>query len=99
MGRLVREWPPWAAAALRQRGGAEPGRPDVLETVGTQNLPNMAGRIDPKRYLSPVSDIVALLTFEHQTQMMNLITRLGWEARIAHYDSKSAAIAPALQSS
>ncbi len=42
--------------------------------------------------------IVALLTFEHQTQMMNLITRLGWEARIAHYDSKSAAITPALQS-
>ena len=85
----------------RHRGNAvapNPARPDVLETVGAQNLPNLAGRIDPKRYLSPVSDIVALLTFEHQTQMTNLITRLGWEARIAHHDSRSAAITPALQS-
>ena len=30
-----------------------------------------------------MSDIVALMTFEHQTQMINFITRLGWEARIA----------------
>lgn len=33
-------------------------------------------------YLSPASDIVALMTFEHQTQMVNLLTRLGWEARV-----------------
>jgi hypothetical protein len=76
-----------------------PARPDVLETAGTQNLRNLAGRVDINGYLSPVSDIVALLTFEHQTQMTNLITRLGWEARIAQYDSKTAAITPALQSS
>jgi hypothetical protein len=29
------------------------------------------------------SDIVALMTFEHQMHMTNLITRLGWEYRIA----------------
>jgi hypothetical protein len=29
------------------------------------------------------SDIVALMVFEHQMHMMNLITRLGWEFRIA----------------
>jgi hypothetical protein len=28
-----------------------------------------------------VSDIVALMTFEHQTQMVNFITRVGWQAR------------------
>jgi hypothetical protein len=39
------------------------------------------------------------MTFEHQTQMANLITRLGWEARLAQYDSRTAAITPALQSS
>jgi len=86
----------------RHRGNAvapNPAQPNVLETVGTQNLRNMAGRLDPKAYLSPVSDIVALLTFEHQTQMTNLITRLGWEARMVNYDSRSAAITPALQSS
>jgi hypothetical protein len=29
------------------------------------------------------SDIVALMTFEHQMHMMNLITRVGWEYRVA----------------
>lgn len=29
------------------------------------------------------SDIVALMVFEHQMHMMNLITRVGWEFRIA----------------
>jgi hypothetical protein len=51
-----------------------------------------------KGYLSPVSDIVALLTFEHQTQMTNLITRLGWEARIASADPATAELTPALLS-
>jgi hypothetical protein len=85
----------------RHRGNAvapNPARPDVLDTAGTQNLPDLAGRVETHGYLSPVSDIVALLTFEHQTQMTNLITRLGWEARIAGDDSGTAAIAPALQS-
>jgi hypothetical protein len=39
-------------------------------------------RPDEKRYLAPSSDIVALMTLEHQTQMINLFTRLSWEARI-----------------
>ena len=86
----------------RHRGNAvapNPAQPAVLETAGTQNVLNLTGRIDIHGYLTPVSDIVALLTFEHQTQMTNLLTRLGWEARIALNDSKTAAIAPALQSS
>jgi hypothetical protein len=29
---------------------------------------------------------VALMTFEHQTRMTNLITRIGWDARIAQHD-------------
>jgi hypothetical protein len=33
-------------------------------------------------YLTPYSDIVSLLVLEHQVEMMNLITRIGWEARI-----------------
>jgi len=32
-------------------------------------------------YLTPYSDVVALAVFEHQMHMMNLITRLRWEAR------------------
>jgi hypothetical protein len=88
--------------ALRHRGNAvapNPAQPGVLETAGTQNLLNLTGRVSTNGYLRPDSDIVALLTFEHQTQMTNLITRLGWEARIARDDSRTAAITPALQSS
>jgi len=33
-------------------------------------------------YLSPYSDIAAVMIFEHQMRMMNLITRAGWEARV-----------------
>jgi hypothetical protein len=39
-------------------------------------------RFDTERYLAASSDIVALMTLEHQTQMTNLFTRLSWEARI-----------------
>ncbi len=38
---------------------------------------------DTSGYLAPHSDVVALLVFEHQMQMTNLLTRLGWETRIA----------------
>jgi hypothetical protein len=34
-------------------------------------------------YLSPLSDIVALLVFDHQAHGINLLTRLNWESRIA----------------
>jgi len=38
---------------------------------------------DPERrgYLSPLSDIVALLVFDHQAHAINLLTRLNWESR------------------
>jgi hypothetical protein len=38
-------------------------------------------------YLSPHSDIVALLVLEHQAQMLNLITRVGWEVRAGAADA------------
>jgi len=52
----------------------DPAEPAALEKLTVKF--NSAG------YLTPVSDIVALMTFVHQTQMTNLITRLGWESRI-----------------
>lgn len=33
-------------------------------------------------YLAKSSDVVALMVFDHQMRMMNLITRLGWEFRV-----------------
>jgi len=40
---------------------------------------------EPERrgYLSPLSDIVALLVFDHQAHAINLLTRLNWESRVS----------------
>jgi hypothetical protein len=47
-----------------------------------QNVETLTGRVDLDGYLSPHSDIVALMVLEHQMHMANLITRIGWESRI-----------------
>jgi hypothetical protein len=51
-------------------------------------LDSLIGRFDTAGYLSPYSDVAALMVLEHQTHMTNLITRLGWEARLAAYDAR-----------
>jgi hypothetical protein len=54
----------------------------AMATPATIHAKSLDGRFDPTGYQSPHSDLVALLVLEHQTRMLNLITRLGWEARI-----------------
>src|SRR5262249_16182412 len=54
------------------------------------HLDSLEGKLDTFAYLSPFSDIVALLVFDHQMHMMNLITRMAWEVRSALYDNPSA---------
>jgi hypothetical protein len=49
----------------------------------TLNRTSLTGAFDGSAYLSPHSDIVALLVFGHQVRMMNLITRVGWDVRVA----------------
>ncbi len=51
--------------------------------AGSQNVIDLKPFLDPGAYLTPHSDIVALMTVEHQTQMENLIIRVGWETRLA----------------
>jgi len=59
----------------------DPVAPRLLDTIGKRNLLDLTRQFSPTGYLSPVSDIVALLTFEHQTKMTNLLIRAGWEYR------------------
>lgn len=47
-----------------------------------QNLADLSPFFDTDGYLSPHSDMVAMLVLEHQTHMHNFITRLNYEARI-----------------
>jgi hypothetical protein len=63
----------------------QPGPPAGDET---QNLESVSEFFDASRYLAPTSDIVALMTLEHQTRMTNLMVRIGWDARIAVLDGK-----------
>lgn len=51
--------------------------------VPVRPLDSLAGVLDLSGFPTPYSDVVALLVFNHQTQMSNLITRMGWEARVA----------------
>lgn len=92
---LDQRWGGWyvtgTAGGLQDRGNAvapNPDQPDVLDLRGTQNLTSLAGRLDTSAYLQPTSDLVALMTLEHQTRMTNLLTRLAWETRIAIADGK-----------
>ena len=42
-------------------------------------------QLDTTAYLSPYSDVAALMVFNHQTRMTNLLIRVGWEFRVAGY--------------
>ena len=74
---------------MRHRGNA------VVEDEGNvttdddaaANVTNLDDRFDTSRYLTPHSDLVAIMVLEHQAQMHNAITRASYEARrAAHYD-------------
>lgn len=52
----------------------------------TLNQRSLAGKTDLAGYPSAYSDIVALLVFQHEARMINLLTRLNWEARVAAAD-------------
>ena len=63
--------------------GHDSAHPEWLDMRDSQNLTSLAKKFDGRGYLSGASDIVALMTLEHQTRMVNLMIRTGWEARIA----------------
>jgi hypothetical protein len=62
---------------------ADRDRPDAMMTNETLNAVSLKERFDSGNYPTPHSDIVALLVFDHQMRMMNLLTRTGWDARVA----------------
>ena len=75
--------------ALRHRGNAlalDPTSVAGLVEAANENLTTLVRFVDPGDYLAGTSDLIALMTLEHQTQMTNLFTRAGWESRIAEHD-------------
>jgi len=85
-----RRWGGWYVTGthgdMRHMGNAivtDRDRPETMISERTLNRTSLDGSFDAHAYLSPHSDIVALMVFQHQSHMTNLITRIGWEARIA----------------
>jgi len=64
----------------------DPIHPGPPKPEGTENITSLTDFFDTSRYLAASSDVVALMTLEHQTRMTNLMTRIGWDARIALHD-------------
>src|ERR1700678_417040 len=86
-------WGGWyvtgAMAHARHMGNAmlaDPEHPESMISDQTLHATSLEGKFDTSAYLSPHSDMVALLVFDHQMYMTNLITRVGWEVRCALYD-------------
>jgi hypothetical protein len=77
--------------ANRHMGNAvarDPSDLAAMITPATVHVTSLDGRFDTTGYLSPHSDIVALLVLEHQAQMLNLMTRVGWEARVGAAEAR-----------
>ena len=52
-------------------------------TAPTRVLASVEGLFDLTGFPTPYSDVVSQLVLAHQTRMTNLLTRVGWEARLA----------------
>ncbi len=80
---LAERWGGWFvtgnSGAARHLGNQAP----ALDGRSGVAVPSVSGLFDPEGFPAASSDIAALLTFSHQTHMVNLLTRASWEARAA----------------
>ena len=60
-------------------------KPKNIDNVAGQNVLDLSSRFDTSKYLTPYSDIVALLVLEHQADALNFVTLANFEARHALY--------------
>ena len=80
--------------AMHHRGNVTLDPADPLTVPpGGLNLASISSRIDAARYLEPGSDVVSLLTLEHQSGFVNLVTRINAQYR----GLNNLAIKPALR--
>jgi len=71
----------------------------INPAIATEHAPeidSLKDKFDTSPYLSPYSDIVALMVLEHQTHLLNLLTRLNWESRAIAYEQKTRPLPPQL---
>jgi len=86
---LEQRWGGWYVTGKRvpagHLGNTIVTNPASAPPVDAPSLTSLEGKFDTSLYLSPYSDIVALMVFDHQMHMINLLTRMGWDTRLALY--------------
>ncbi|MFO0823947.1 MAG: hypothetical protein U0792_12695 [Gemmataceae bacterium] len=60
-----------------------PKKPKQVDNAAGQNVTDLSSRFDTKPYLTPHSDLVALLVMEHQIDAINYMTRARFEHQLA----------------
>src|SRR5437667_1171504 len=80
-----------SAGSMRHMGNAtvkDFEKPESMITDETLHLKSLESTFDTRGYPTNQSDIVALMVFDHQARMLNLLTRVGWEVRVALYEQR-----------
>ena len=82
---LVERWGGWFVTG-RQVPAQHLGNQELIQPLpapaAAPRLERVTGVLDTAGYLTPYSDVVALMVLEHQSHAMNLLTRAGWESRV-----------------
>jgi hypothetical protein len=77
-------WVTGTHGLIRHRGNAfstDRAHPDRLDRTHASNITSLESRFDVSKYLEPTSDIVALMTLEHQAMMTNTLTSVAAQFR------------------
>ena len=100
---FARRWGGWFVTGVRAPSGhlgnavvsPDGARQSLIraDTGGATTLEDVVG-LDS--YPATTSDVVALAVFDHQGRALNLLTRLGWEARVATHEGRAALETPAV---
>lgn len=69
---------------------AERRKPERPFDPAGQNVTDLSGYFDTSLYLTPHSDLVALMVLEHQTDALTTMIRGGFEVRVARHRLQSA---------
>lgn len=91
---LAERWGGWYVTGtsggqkhMGNRFGERAGRPEELDNAAGVNVVDLKDRFTVGAYLTPHSDIAALMVLEHQVGMLNRLARAGMETRMAlHYE-------------
>ena len=76
-------WGGWFVTGTTGAAAHRGNEVTALDAPRRRDLRSTEGLFDRDGYPTASSDAAALMVLSHQTHMMNLLTRIGWEARAA----------------